>query len=271
MKYHSEKMKNRLINSILFLFLLVFQVSAVAQSDIPDQPNPPRLYNNLSQEYSDFLNASETQQLEEHLENFARNTSNQIVVLVVDDLNGYEPWDYATRIGEKWQVGREKEDNGIIILIKPTGGKGQRKTFIATGRGLEGAIPDYTCAEIVNNEMIPEFKDGNFYQGIVNALSVLESLSKGEFNSDQYADKMAKKDKVKNIIVAFIIIAIIFFIVFKGRRGGGGGTTMGRGGRYYGGGFGGWGGGGSWGGGSSGGFGGFGGGSFGGGGAGGSW
>ncbi len=267
MKYPLVKMGNKIKYTLMVLVAMIWQFSAIAQNDIPDQPNPPRLYNNFSLAFPDFLNPSEAEQLEARLENFARSTSNQIVVLVVDDLNGYEPWDYATRLGEKWKVGHEKEDNGIIVLIKPTGGKGQRKTFIATGRGLEGAIPDYTCGEIVDNEMIPEFKDGNYYQGIINAVSVLESLSKGEFNSDQYANDVSKKDKIKNVFIALFIIFIIFLIIFKGRSGGGD-TTYGRGG-YYGGGFGGWGGGSS--GGSSGGFGGFGGGSFGGGGAGGSW
>lgn len=239
-----------------------------AQDDIPSAPNPPKLYNNLSVEMPDFLTEGQALDLEKRLVKFAESTSNQIVVVVVDDLAGYEPWDYAARLGDKWKVGQEKEDNGIVVLIKPTGGKGERKTFIATGRGLEGAIPDYTCNEIVENELLPNFKAGDYYQGIVDAVTVLESLSKGEYNSDQYAKKNQKKDNIITVLIVLFIIFVVVMIIAKGGGGRGGGFTMGPGGVFFGGGHrsGGWGGGSS-----GGGFGGFGGGSFGGGGSGGSW
>lgn len=251
---------------LLFSFIALV---GFGQSDIPDAPNPPKLYNNYSKAYPDFLPAAEAQQLEADLVKFAEETSNQIVVVVIDDLAGYEPWDYAVRLGEKWKVGHENEDNGIVILIKPTGGKGERKTFIATGRGLEGAIPDYTCKEIVDNELLPNFKNDEFYKGITSSLKVLKALSKGEYNSKQYAKKNQKKDSPLKIIVVLIIIIIVVAIISKGNRGGGGnGFTMGAAGLFFGGGHR----GGGFGGGSSGGgFGGFGGGSFGGGGSGGSW
>lgn len=246
------------------------------QSDIPDAPKPARLYNNLSKEFPNLLSAPEAQALEKKLVDFAEKTSNQIVVIVVDDLSGYEPWDYATKIGDKWKVGHEKEDNGIVLLIKPTGGKGEKKTFIATGRGLEGAIPDYTCNEIVENELLPNFKKNNFYEGITSALEVLESLSLGEYNSDQYAKKNKKKGGIISVIVVLFIIMVIVIAIGKGKGGDGGGNafTIGAAGALFGSSFGGGhrGGGGGFGGGSSGGgFGGFGGGSFGGGGSGGSW
>lgn len=260
------------------LFFVLFSGTIFAQSDIPDAPSPARLYVNLSKEMPDFLSPEEAQALEVRLEQFAMNTSNQIVVLVVDDLNGYEPWDYAARIGDKWKIGQEKEDNGLVLLIKPTGGKGERKTFIGVGRGLESVIPDYTTNQIVENELLPNFKDGNFAGGIYQALDVLEKLSKGEFNAKQYA----KSNKTTKNIIAFAIIMVIVIIAFLGSRKNKGGGTFGGSGRSSGfGGF--WGGmaagsmlggrssGGGFGGGGSGGFGGFGGGSFGGGGSGGSW
>ena len=273
MRFHLEKMSNMKKNTILllnslFLVLLPFQL-LFGQSDIPEAPIPPRLYNNLSVSYANLLTEGEALDLEKRLVAFADSTSNQIVVVIVDDLAGYEPWDFAARLGDKWKVGNEKEDNGIVLLIKPTGGKGERKTFIATGRGLEGAIPDYTCNEIVNNELLPNFKNGNYYQGIIDALTVLESLSKGEYNSDQYAKKNQKKDSIVRVLFVLLFIGIVIIVIIKNKRGGpGGGFTMGAAGLFFGGGHH----GGGFGGGSSGGgFGGFGGGSFGGGGSGGSW
>ena len=253
----------------LLLMVFVFGFTVLhAQDGIPESPNPPKLYTNLSTEFPNFLSQPEAAQLENDLEAFEKETSNQIVVVVVDDLAGYEPWEFATELGEKWKDGQEKEDNGMVLLIKPTGGKSERKTFIAVGRGLEGAIPDYTCNEIVENELIPSFKQGAYYEGISNALHVLKALSKGEYNSKQYADKHGKNDWIQ----VFALLFVIFIVVILFSRGGkgGGGFTMGPGGIFF---FGsGFRGGNGFGGGSSGGgFGGFGGGSFGGGGSGGSW
>ncbi len=258
---------------LLFVGMLLsffFVGKVFAQDDIPEPPNPPRLYNNLSLEFSDLIAADEAIKLEKRLVAFADSTSNQIVVVVVDDLGGYEPWDFATRLGDKWKVGQEKEDNGIVILIKPTGGKGERKTFIAVGKGLEGAIPDATCHQIVEHEILPNFKEEKYLEGITAAVDVLEDLSKGEYNSKNYDEKVKKSERFSKILMVIIAIVIILVIFIFGRRGGGfgDGVTIGAGHAFFhghsrrGGG---------WGGGSSGGFGGFGGGGFGGGGSGGSW
>ncbi len=254
---------------VLVNLLLIGSILS-ASAQIPKKPNPPQLVNNLSKAFPDLISKGEAQELELKLEQFAEQTSNQIVVLIVDDLGGEEPWAYATEVIEQWGIGHEKEDNGIVILIKPTGGKGERKTFIATGRGLEGAIPDFTCKEIVENEMIPAFKEGKFYEGIAKASNVLMELAQGEYNSDQYAKKNKKKDDLGRVLIALGIIAFVLYIIYKNKNNGGGSGGFRSGGFYYGG-FGGFGGGSSGGGFSGGGFGGFGGGSSGGGGAGGSW
>lgn len=256
--------------SILFFLLIPILPSFGQEDGIPDAPNPPRLVNNLSKEFPNFISGAEQELLEQKLETFANETSNQIVIVIVDDLNGYEPVQFATEIGEKWKVGHEKEDNGIVILIKPTGGQGERKFFIATGKGLEGAIPDYTCREIEQNELIPNLKKGDFYAALDQTTTVLMSLAKGEYNSKQYAKKHGGQFSLFKIIVILIIIIIFFISMFKRGGGRGNGFTMGSGGMF----FGGFSSGSGFGGGSSsggGGFGGFGGGGFGGGGSGGSW
>ena len=257
---------------IFFSFLLVLlSASIFAQSEgIPERPSPPKLVNNLSSTH--FITASEEATLEQKLVTFANETSNQIVIVIVDELGGMEPWAYATELGQKWGVGQGENDNGIVILLKISGGKGERKYFIAPGRGLEGAIPDLTCRQIEETELLPNLKAGNYFQALDKTTDVLMSLAKGEYNSDAYAKKNSKRFPTKIIIP---LIFLILFIIFRMGKGGGGrgsgGMSMGTGfllGSMFGGGGRGFGGGG---GGSSGGFGGFGGGSFGGGGSGGSW
>jgi uncharacterized protein len=259
-----------MLKYFFIVLFTAFSLTVFCQNGIPDVPNPPRLVNNLSKAFPDFLSSEEEQKLEQKLVNFAETTSNQIVIVIVDELAGYEPAEFAYELGDKWKVGHEKEDNGIVILIKPTE---ERKFFIATGKGLEGAIPDYTTNQVAEEELIPYLKTGEYYTALDNTTDVLMKLAKGEFNSKKYANKK-KKD---NGAFVFIVIAVILFLIFLSSRGGrgrggrgGGGMTFGPGGFFFtGGGFG----SGGFGGGSSGGggFGGFGGGSFGGGGSGGSW
>ncbi len=260
-----------MLKKYISFLLIVFSISVFAQSDgIPDRPVPARLVNNLSKEFPNFLTNQEEFQLEDKLTNFANQTSNQIVIVITDDLGGLEAWDYATQLGKKWGVGQSKFNNGIVVLIKPTGGKGQRDAHIAIGYGLEGAIPDATANQIVDNELGPNLATGNAFQALDKTTDVLIALAKGEYNSDAYAKKHSKGRFPKALIIPLIFL--IIFILFRSSKGGGcgnGGLSMGTGfllGSMFGGG-GGFGRGGD----SSGGFGGFGGGGFGGGGAGGKW
>jgi uncharacterized protein len=254
------------IKYLLFaVILLLNAASGFAQGSIPEAPNPPRLVNDFAQ----ILSPDELQNLESKLVAFNDSTSVQIAVVIVPTLNGYEKADFANQLGEKWGVGGSKFDNGVVVLIKPKSSSENGEAFIATGYGVEGAIPDATAYDVVNNEMIPFFKKNDYYGGINAATDVLMALVKGEFKADSYG-----KSKKKGSSVMFVLIIIVVIVLLVSRnnnnhhtinRSGSGGPLffpwMGGGGS--GGGFG----GGS----SGGGFGGFGGGSFGGGGAGGSW
>ncbi len=274
-------LKNINQNSRIFIvtFIILFAAmftNAFGQS-IPARPNPPRLVNDLA----GILTNSEVSALEKKLVRFNDTTSNQITIVTVKSLNGYEPSMFAFELGEKWQVGQKKFDNGIVVLVKPKLSASDRgEVFIAVGYGLEPVIPDILAGRIANNEMIPYFKNGNYYRGIDEATNVLMKLASGEISADGY-----KKQSGSSGIFAFLpfIIIIIIILMIRGSRGQSQtighsstslwtalllGSMMGRGSHS-----GSWGGfsGGSSGFGGGGGFGGFGGGSFGGGGAGGSW
>jgi uncharacterized protein len=250
-----------LLRFLLFWGLLLSPLLLAAQKGIPPRPSPPRLVNNFSS--VQLLTPEQEQRLEQKLEDFSNETSNQIVIVIVDDLGGYDINGFSTAIIHHWGVGQAKKDNGIAIVVKPTGPEGDRDAYIAVGYGLEGVIPDIAARHVVEQEMTPNFKNGNFYGGLNAATDVLMKLAKGEINVKNYAPESRYGNNRYIIILVIVFFVVIFF--FRRRGGGGGGFTIGRGG-YYGGGWssGGFGGGG-------GGFGGFGGGSSGGGGAGGKW
>jgi uncharacterized protein len=266
------------MRSLLLLWVLVFgSVTQAARFDCA-LPKPSEAeQNKLVWQFTEFLDPHEVEMLDAKLTQFARETSNRILVIVVDTLCGLPESDLAFDIGEKWGIGKAGFDNGIVFLIKPNGTPGERKVFIATGYGLEGAIPDLRAKQVITGYVIPNFKAGNYYAGLDQASDALMAMAKGEFNEPSpggggfpwpvlvvmgiivFAVVMAWRGRVKRYArtndVDFWTAMWLLNEMDRKHRG-----------RWTGGGGGGWSGGGG-----GGGFGGFGGGSFGGGGAGGSW
>ncbi|MFV0397077.1 MAG: TPM domain-containing protein [Bacteroidales bacterium] len=255
--------------NITTILLFILFVAASGAQTFPEPMNPPRLVN----DFVNFFTPQEVELLEQKLVTFSKETSNQIVVLTVDDLQGLEPSEYAIRIFDKWGIGGKGKDNGILILIKPKIANERGEVFISIGYGLEGAVPDILAGRIVNREIIPAFKEEQNYVGIDQAVNTLISLTKGEFTADEYMNQ-EDSEGVYGAIFTILVIIILFIVISRGGKGGhtlssGRGAIIppifwgGMGGGRSSGGFGGFSGGG--------GFGGFGGGSTGGGGAGGSW
>jgi uncharacterized protein len=262
----------RIIKYYLFIFLVFGSFAARSQGSIdtaiPPRPNPPRLVNDIAQ----LMLPQQDDALEQKLDAYNDSTSTQIAVVIVPTVGDYAMVDYALAIMRKWGVGSKKNNNGVVLLIA----KNDHKVFIATGYGMEGVLPDITCKQIIDNDITPNFQEGNYYAGINKAIDDMMLAAAGEYK----ASPQNQNSGGGNIIGIIIIIMIILFIISRINRRGGGGNTVSRGGWWIGpligsaflGGWGGGGGGGFGGGGfGGGGFGGFGGGSGGGGGAGGGW
>jgi uncharacterized protein len=275
------------MKKFLIFIALLFSFCAQAQIEdvLPAKPNPPRLVN----DFAGILTPEQEEALERKLIAYDDSTSNQIAVVTLPtliDKKGveYEDEEVALKILREWGVGQKNRNNGIVILVV----KNERKIRIEVGYGLEGAVPDITANTIIESDITPNFKAGNFYRGLDEATTSIIQAAAGEYKAPEgYANRGNKG----GISLGKIIVGIIILFVILGMFGGGGGNRGGgymsrRGsswigpfilgnmlGRSSGGGWsgGGWGsGGGGWSGGG-GGFGGFGGGSGGGGGASGSW
>jgi uncharacterized protein len=269
---------------VLYLFIVLLTAAAlkVFSQDIPDRPSPPRLVN----DFAGMLNDRQVSALEQKLVSFNDSTSTQIAIVIVKSLGDYAPSDFAQRLAQKWGIGQRGTDNGLLILVKPKVGNSAGQVRIETGYGVEGAVPDITAAEIVDYEILPAFREGDYYGGLESATSTIMDLVRGEYTAKEYGQRGKGNSGEGKSSSMFVVLLVIFLIIFLSRRGGGRGgggrrritgrndlpfwLLMGMlgsgGGRSRGS----WGGGGGFGRGG-GGFGGFGGGSFGGGGAGGSW
>ena len=266
------------MKKLLFLIALIFSVCAQAQIEniLPSKPTTPRLVN----DFANVLTPEQEEALEHKLVAYDDSTSNQIAVVTLEtliDKRGveYEDEEVALKILREWGVGQKNRNNGIVVLIV----KNERKIRIEVGYGLEGAVPDITAKNIIENDITPNFKAGNYYRGLDAATSSIIKAAAGEYKAPEgYADRGKKG---KGISMGKIIVGMIILWAILGMFGGGGGKGGGfmsrRGYRGFGGpvifpgGFGGGGFGGGGFGGGGGGFGGFGGGGGGGGGASGSW
>ena len=264
MKYPMKTIDRHKFTLLLGLLLVLLSLGTTLKAQLPSPPNPPRLVN----DYTGTLSSSQISTLEHKLVAYNDSTSTQILVLLVDDLQGYSIEQYATEIGHSWGVGQKGKNNGAVILVKPKKGGERGQVNISAGYGVEEFVTDATAKRIIEKEMIPVFKEDDYYTGIDNAVNVIMDLCSGKFTQDEYNDD----DGFPLWLIILIIIAVVLILSkFSDNDGqnytGGGhriiwipmGGGFGSGGFGGGGGF------------SGGGFGGFGGGGFGGGGASGSW
>lgn len=256
------------MKKLIILFLFTLSYSFGHAQDFPATSKT------LVTDYTQTLTAEQKAQLEQKLVAFDDSTSSQIAVVLIKSIGDYDINEYALELGRKWGIGGKSKNNGVILLIAI----GDRKLSIQTGYGLEGALPDIYTKRIIENDIKPFFKSGDYYAGINAGTDSIISLIKGEYKNDQPKAKSGGGKGSAGLIVIIIVVVIAILL----RKGGGGGGSQVIGGRGVadalfwsmllgGGGRG--SGGGGFGGGSSGGggFGGFGGGSFGGGGSSGSW
>ena len=264
----ARRVVRRGAGALAVVLLLLAGLNAL-RAQIKDLPPKPDRY---VTDQAGVLDAATTDQINTELDQFERDTSNQIVVCILPSLPpDSDIAQYATYTYNAWQIGQKGKDNGALLLIAYK----DHKMFIATGRGLEGALPDATCENIISQVITPHFKQGDYAGGIEAGVSAMMSASKGEYKGNGSTDADGNVSSGSGTGFpgwAVILIIIVFFIIIRARGGGGGmGPMIFTGGGWGGGGFGGGGGGGFGGGGGGGG--GFsgGGGSSAGGGAGGSW
>ncbi len=195
----------------LFTLIALVLVITNAFPQVPEPSSPPRLVN----DFTNSLNKQFVTGLEQELVAFNDSTSNQIVLIAIESLNGMDAAMMANRIGEEWGIGQSELDNGVVILYVPKK-KGQRGSiFIAPGKGLEGVIPDVVANRIVEQEMIPSFKANRIEEGLYQGIQLIKALSSGEISTDAYQKSSKKPFPVQGIV---FFIGLIGFVVFMNYR-----------------------------------------------------
>lgn len=159
----------------IYTMLLLASCMAVclpAQAELLPVPALKTRVTDLTQ----TLSQTERTALEEKLAAFESKKGSQIAVLLVPTTQPEDIAQYAIRVAEQWKIGREKSDDGVLVLIA----KSDRKMRIEVGRGLEGAIPDVYAKRIVSDVIGPKFKQGDFYGGLDAGVDQIITLVDGE-------------------------------------------------------------------------------------------
>lgn len=206
-------------------------------------------------DYANIISASDKSYLEKLLVQLEKKTTAEVAVVTLTTTQPYDIELYAVKLFEKWGIGKKGKDNGLLLLVALK----DRKLRIEVGYGLEGAIPDAIAKMIIEKNIIPYFKRGNYSAGIVAGVNEIVSKILKEYglsDSDLVGYEPLATSQEKGI--ANIIWFLFMFLLLFGLRSGflffwllpPGYWSSGRGG--FGGGFGGFGGGLSGGGGASG-------------------
>jgi uncharacterized protein len=177
-------------------------------------PKPARYFN----DYAGVVAAPVAQRLDAQLRQFERDTSNQIVVAIFPRLESRSSvQEFTHRVAESWKVGQAGRDNGAVLFVFIA----ERQMFIQVGYGLEGALPDITAKRIVENEIRPAFRAGDFDRGVTNGVAAMIAATRGEYRGTGRV-KGDEPELSPGWGVALVVLALLIFllhIVRTARRG----------------------------------------------------
>ncbi|RZJ04223.1 MAG: YgcG family protein [Brevundimonas sp.] len=237
--------------AVLLAAAWLFAGPTLAQS----RPQFPNLTGRVVDQ-AQLLSPAVEAELTTKLEALETESSDQLVVVTVPDLQGYEIEDYGYQLGRAWGIGQKENDNGALLIVAPN----ERKVRIEVGYGLEPILTDGLSALIIQNDILPAFRDGDYEKGIVAGVDAIDDqLRLDPAEAQARALKATEESEgppppgALILIIIFIFVAILFISVMsqggrRGRRrgsswiwtsgagGGGGGSSWSGGGGFSGGG-----------------------------------
>lgn len=191
-------------------FALAFVMLMAVMTVNADVPPRPANANELVYDYAHVIDSASLAIINDSLKNLYVYNKMQVVILTVESLDGMDKFDYCQEVFEKWGIGDKKLNNGVLILVKPKqeGSKGQVR--IHTGYGAEGILPDLLCNKLVEDSMIPAFKEEKYGIAIRRAVDAIVPAMKGEY-PQEVADFL--QEKKKDSIIAAIVYSIFYILI----------------------------------------------------------
>lgn len=171
-------MKKKRIIAILILFLSLASCETKPQVQNPIIAKNPTEYPGMKfpkpigyvNDYSKIFDTNQVFELNKIISEYEKKTTNEIVIVTIDSIKPYTDVHlYSTDLGQNWAVGKKDKNNGLVIVLCNY----LRQVSISTGYGTEKILTDPICKKVIDSTMIPEFKKGDFYNGIKKGLEEL--------------------------------------------------------------------------------------------------
>lgn len=200
-----------------FLTVLLAAVWLIAAPAFA-QPGPtfPPL-NGRVIDHGDLISDAREQALADKLAALERDTTDQVVVVTVADLQGYEIEEYGYQLGRAWKIGQAGKNNGVLLIVAPN----ERKVRIEVGYGLEGVLTDALSALIIQNDILPSFKEGFYERGIEQGVDAIDKQLRLDPAEAQARAAAAERPKSRPPVGIAVIIGMIFFMLLLRMMGGG--------------------------------------------------
>ena len=158
-------------------------------------------------DYAGMISPQAKAEIEKKLAEFERTDSTQVVILTVPSLEGDPIDDFGIRVADAWKIGQKEKDNGVIFIVS----KGDRKTRIEVGQGLEGKLTDLMAGRIVDLVVNPRFKSGDFDGGFIAGTQALIDVTRGEFKADgsRFVQKHENPSRFFSLIIFFAFVILV--------------------------------------------------------------
>ncbi|MCU4493872.1 TPM domain-containing protein [Acinetobacter guillouiae] len=166
------------------------------------------------------LSAAEKQNLEQQIRDIYRQGKAQVGIIIVPTTGQEGIFDFAMRVAEQWKLGSAKQDNGLLIAVAVN----DQKIHIATGYGLEGVLPDIMVSRIIRNQITPNFKQGQYAQGLQAGVNEIERIlnldpeiakqAADELKARQTQALQEQEAKDRTLTTAMVILVIGIFASF---------------------------------------------------------
>lgn len=199
------------LTGLIFLWVfLILPLSGQNVSTLKSIPNPKNGGNGYVSDPDRILEASDIATLNRLIASLEDSSTAQVAVVIVASIGQENPKDFATRLFNQWGIGQTDTDNGLLILTVMD----QHRTEFETGYGLEAVLPDAICYRVGMQELVPEFKKGNYGAGLIAAVSRMkEILEKGEV-VDEIRSRRVVGSGRGNPLFIFLQIYLLISLVF---------------------------------------------------------
>ncbi|MFH1573100.1 MAG: TPM domain-containing protein [Acidobacteriota bacterium] len=199
----------RLLPLLIFLGPLC---SVLAGLDVP------RLRGRVN-DLAGLLSAEESSALDARLADLERTDSTQVAVLIIPGLEGEALEDYSERVATAWQLGVRGNDNGALLLIALR----ERRVRIEVGYGLEATLTDALSRRIIETEITPEFREGDYLGGIDRGVTAVIQAVRGVYRASERSRPATSSGRSARGIadmIIFLLVPLFWTLRALGRWGG---------------------------------------------------